>query len=214
MMKCERLLYVKLRSSGTWRRVRLYICMLFGLVLFSFLLSSAFILALTRFYHLAVVPIKQLLPNKFVAHFYHFLHICLLHIVINFIYCICLLLLFVPSTGVYFHMLSFVNTNFPILPSVAPCCRFAIATHRHLLVPIAFCYHLFTTVIIPDVPPLSAQSWHQTRTLRDEKACYLYVQCQWSLTPPNCKWALVPNNRATHRSVAVADCSLVSRIRV
>jgi len=62
--------------------VRLYICVLCCLVLFSFLPSSAFILVLSHVYRFAFVHVKQLFPGKFVPYLCRFLQsvvIYLLH---------------------------------------------------------------------------------------------------------------------------------------
>ena len=94
---------------------------------------------------------------------------------------ICRLSLFVPSTGVNFHMyfvticaiywceFSYVVYHYlcHLLACIFICCPLSIHIflYCYLLLPVAFCCHLFTTGPISDVPPLSAQSWHRTRTL-------------------------------------------------
>jgi hypothetical protein len=186
--------------------------MRFCLVLFSFLLSSAFIHVLIRFYHLTLVPVKQLFPGQFCCIFlplppvvaycykFHLLHMSFVTIcaiywrVFSYVICyylchllacifICRLSLFVPSTGVYFYMsfviicaiywlvFSYVICHYLCHPlaCIFICCRLLthIFLYCYLLLPVAFCCHLFTTGPIPNIPTLSAQSWHQTRTLRN-----------------------------------------------
>jgi hypothetical protein len=119
-------------------------------VLFGFIFLSCVVRlhsCISSLLPLDVCSCKTPLSWPISLHISTILYHLLLLIVINFISCICHLLLFVPSTGVYFHMLPFVNTHFPILPSIASCCLLLPFVHHR---PNCRCSSSVCTILAPD----------------------------------------------------------------
>ena len=171
-----------------------YLCHLLACIFICRL--SLFVPSTGVYFHMSFVTICAIYWRVFSYVVCHYLYHLLAWIFI------CILSLFVPSTGVNFHM-SFITI---------------CAIYWRVFSYVALCQYTFSYIaiycsLLPSVAICSPQAQFQMFLLflhnlgtgperygRDEKACDLYVQCQWSLTSLNCKWALGPNNRATRRT--------------
>ena len=171
-----------------------YLCHLLACIFVGLL--SLFVPSPGVYFHMSFVTICAIYWRVFSYVVCHYLYHLLAWIFI------CILSLFVPSTGVNFHM-SFITI---------------CAIYWRVFSYVALCQYTFSYIaiycsLLPSVAICSPQAQFQMFLLflhnlgtgperygRDEKACDLYVQCQWSLTSLNCKWALGPNNRATRRT--------------